>query len=548
MLSQMELSCTPSKEKEKIEQLTSNIQKLGKAEGRCLLPPNFMERLQLLVAKYSSNGKGEITIEVAPFQADPSIANAALLGECEAILSGDSDYSMYVGPGGPDGLGDMMLHDIKVHQKKLTITCCTFVTGQRKVATYINGLLSNRGLVNVFPVQPKFPLFDNVHNPKTRALIGIALGCDVFPGGVTGLGPSSLNNILSTIDLQADGAPADLATKLSIVKKAQLQNAQALLCIVNSVIYEQTTSELGYMFKTPAVLEKYNKEFASPVTQVVDGPIVLECKGCVSQCHSFLEAEGAMTCVACKATLCQFCIWTSSSSNIDDIGPMCFECKRYTIAGDDNKNTEWEMRSFLRLHAVNVSATASYAKVLKLFQDFNEDEHDIFGEDIQHICYPLLLASALNHMHESSKQINKIATVKVCEIGGLLKYDVVTGTSLLPATTVIQLIHLLASLTHIKQRNPKEKLSFSHAIPSNLLNMANYARIHTSKHLCERALCHATDCSTPNIQDGMFTVGYFEDEVCVIIEQRVHASMKNVEYATKAAITQTHFVAAVCNC
>ena len=43
-------------------------------------------------------------------------------------------------------------------------------------------------------------------------------------------------------------------------------------------------------------------------------------------------------------------------------------------------------------------------------------------------------------------------------------------------------------------------------------------------------------------------MGYFEDEVCVIIEQRVRALMKNVEYATKVAISQHHFVAAVCNC
>lgn len=71
--------------------------------------------------------------------------------------------------------------------------------------------------------------------------------------------------------------------------------------------------------------------------------------------------------------------------------------------------------------------------MLKLFRDFNEDEHDIFGEDIKHICYPLLPALALNQLHESSRTINKVATVKVYEIGGLLKYDVQTGTSLLPA-------------------------------------------------------------------------------------------------------------------
>ena len=138
--------------------------------------------------------------------------------------------------------------------------------------------------------------------------------------------------------------------------------------------------------------------------------------------------------------------------------------------------------------------------------------------------------------------------MKVYEIGGLLKYDVETGTSLLPAAGVLQLIHFLASLTDIQRRQSKENLSFKHIIHTNLINMATNARIHTSKCLCERSLRHATDPSTPYIQDGMITMGYFEDDVCVIIEQRVRASMKNVEYTTKAAITRTHFVAAVCNC
>ena len=241
---------------------------------------------------------------------------------------------MYVGPGVPDKLGDIMLRDIKLHQKQSTITTCTVVTGQRMVATYIDGILTNRGLVNVFPVEPKFPLFDNVRNPKTRALIGIALGCDVLPGGVPGVGASSLNNLLGTVDLEADGAPVDLATKLSAVKKAQLKDAHALLCIANLLVYERTTSELGYMFETPAILEKYNEAFASPVTQLVDGPTVLECKGCVGQCHSFLEAEGdTTTCSVCKATLCRFCIWSSSRGDDDNSGAMCFECKRYSIAG-----------------------------------------------------------------------------------------------------------------------------------------------------------------------------------------------------------------------
>ncbi len=53
-------------------------------------------------------------------------------------------------------------------------------------------------MTGVFPTQPKLPLFDNVENPKIRALIGIGLGCDALPGGVPGLGSSTLQNLLCT--------------------------------------------------------------------------------------------------------------------------------------------------------------------------------------------------------------------------------------------------------------------------------------------------------------------------------------------------------------
>ena len=54
-----------------------------------------MLQLEELVLKYESHGKGEISISIAPFQADPSIADVAIRGVCEAIFSGDSDFAMY---------------------------------------------------------------------------------------------------------------------------------------------------------------------------------------------------------------------------------------------------------------------------------------------------------------------------------------------------------------------------------------------------------------------------------------------------------------------
>ena len=234
MLLGLELSCAGD-DTEKIRQITDEIRKLEKGECQSSLPADFVSRIQELVSKYETHGKGEITVEVAPYQADPSIADIAIRGGCEAILSGDSDFAMYVGPGGPDNLSNFMIRDIKINQKQSTITSCTLVTGQRAVASSIDNILSNRGLIAAFPIEPKFPLFDGVTDPKMRALIALALGCDALPGGVPGVGASSLHNLLSTCSNSSE-MHVELAIKLATQKKALIKEPNALLCLANSLV------------------------------------------------------------------------------------------------------------------------------------------------------------------------------------------------------------------------------------------------------------------------------------------------------------------------
>jgi len=268
MLCRMELSCAGD-DSENIRRITDEIRKLENGESRAFLPANFVQRLQQLVSTHESQGKGGISIEIAPFQADPSMADVAISGGCEAIFSGDSDFAMYVGPGGPDKLGDIMIRDIKINQKQSTVTSCVIVTGQEEVANKIEGLFNNRGLSDVFHTRPKFPLFNKVGDPKMRALIALALGCDALPGGVPGLGASSLSNLLQTCNCNdVHGLHLEFATKLTSQKKALIKQPDALLCLANSLIYEKTTSVAGYMHHAPVTIEKYNEAFAAAETSL----------------------------------------------------------------------------------------------------------------------------------------------------------------------------------------------------------------------------------------------------------------------------------------
>ena len=268
ILCRMELSRSGG-DLERAQNFTNTIQRLEKAECRASLPSNFISKLQEAVSKYNTRGRGEIYMDIAPFQADPSIADVAIRGDCKAILSGDSDFSMYVGPGGPDHIRDIMIRDIKISQKHSTITSGTLITGQSQVAKRIEELLSHHVQSSVFSVEPKFPLFDGVKDPKMRALIAIALGCDALPGGVPGVGAASLSNLLKMCQ-DHPLIHEKFAEILCKQRRAIFKDPQALLCIAHSLLYEKTNLDSGYMFGAPIMIEQYNVAFAAPETQVID--------------------------------------------------------------------------------------------------------------------------------------------------------------------------------------------------------------------------------------------------------------------------------------
>jgi hypothetical protein len=99
------------------------------AESCASLPPEFISKLDESILKHDPQGRGEIDMSVVHFQADPSIADAVIRGGCEAIISGDSDFAMYIGPGGPDNI---MICDVIIDQKQSTIISGTLIMGQQK--------------------------------------------------------------------------------------------------------------------------------------------------------------------------------------------------------------------------------------------------------------------------------------------------------------------------------------------------------------------------------------------------------------------------------
>lgn len=150
------------------------------------LPSNFNDSLKSLVERYDSNGKGDISIITAPYQADPCLAKLAVIGKVDAIMSGDSDFCVYVGPNGPNGLEDIMLKDLQVSTTDDSIKKCKVYTSQQGAADRIEAILSTKLGHSPFEKRdkhfkgrtPSYPIFSRVEDPMVRALLAVLVGCD----------------------------------------------------------------------------------------------------------------------------------------------------------------------------------------------------------------------------------------------------------------------------------------------------------------------------------------------------------------------------------
>ena len=183
----------------KINDAQKKLRSLENALKRQELPADFSQRLEEFVGSFESENKGNITMEVAPTQADPCLAKMAVNGDVDFFISGDSDFAVYVGPNGCNGLADIMLKDLKLTTNKEPIRSCKIYTGQKAVADRIEAILRPKLGRSPFDQTkggriPERPIFSGVHDPMTRALMAMVVGCDACPGGVAGSGPKAATN------------------------------------------------------------------------------------------------------------------------------------------------------------------------------------------------------------------------------------------------------------------------------------------------------------------------------------------------------------------
>ena len=145
-----------------------------------VFPSSFIGNLQSIVNKHDAKENGSISLHIAPYQADPDIARRVIWKEADAIISGDSDFPMYIGTASCD----LMVGSVKLDIGSLSLRSAKFVTGQDSVQKWIHQTLQSKITTDIFPSSPdgknnkhtpSCPVFDAIDDPMCRAILAVAL-------------------------------------------------------------------------------------------------------------------------------------------------------------------------------------------------------------------------------------------------------------------------------------------------------------------------------------------------------------------------------------
>ena len=124
------------------------------------------------------------------FQADLLIAKRFIKGESQCIVSSDGDFAMMVG----EKL--IMVKEFHYYFKKKKIKNITLFFSSDDIAKESNEVCISNDILRGSLEYSKYSFFSDYHDLETRALIVFALGCNVYKGGIKGVGPEKIQKFI----------------------------------------------------------------------------------------------------------------------------------------------------------------------------------------------------------------------------------------------------------------------------------------------------------------------------------------------------------------
>ena len=175
----------------------------------------------------------------------------------------------------------------------------------------------------------KYPILEKAIPPYLTSLYVVGMGCDVLPGGVTGITPLSISRELKRLEEEeAVSSYEDLYEKMIafyIKKDTTKRLGKKDLHTYCQAFMYQPALRMGsksdhenwnYVFGKPSLLHPYLRMFVHPDSgvqiedeQLIGGGRLGHCKGIdtINASHNFLLSEGSFTCTSCEACFCNTC-------------------------------------------------------------------------------------------------------------------------------------------------------------------------------------------------------------------------------------------------
>lgn len=579
--------------------LLNNQSRIVENRVRPTVPENLQSQIEDIIFRTCVNsgtfmeGKVNENLIKAKFQADSMMAERQITGKSHVLVTIDSDMMVWLGP---DCFVIRSVGNSQKRKKGVDFASCE-VGGCGADLYNLVQLILKRPAIQWTPIIN--PILDHP-SAKLRSYIAIALGCDVWKG-VPNVGPAAISKFFQKdVPKGLETEQVEMLFLDFLVRKTNdsyrkhghphkfdadddtpgVFDRAVVECLSQSFLCEAVAEQghgevpFKYALGKPDTLTAYNEYFkhdGDDEISIVPGPPTVLCGGIdgVSEQHMYLEVEGTSFCAACKVPFCRTCGYIPGNltpamkaktfyknKNV----PLCLICyktssttqnedepDRNGFATDDNDGDEGgrerlkEMKK--KLAEINIHVP-DYALAHEV-----EDMYDHYIH-----CKPLYEATV--NMNEFPQYDSAFFHDVKRDI--FYKGQIMSPSGFLfanPKITmelVAKIIELYASLVTYQSVGTTP---LSTSAPGIIINFANNSRQtnQTAQKLVRSAIRHATDERIPPItyKDlSLFRHHTDErgDEVGMILENSVPASMRHLMYCTKTAFTATSLIACSCTC
>ena len=223
------------------------------------------------------------------------------------------------------GSNVIQMKDFKFDNNKNELSSITLMHSDNKLAQKSCDKLKKLDHSKVILKKADYPLFTSDYSFKKRVLVALSLGCDVFKGGIKGVGPPSIfdkfqnnSNSKKSIEISLQN---NLIKKLNTKGSFIDAHMQALMFMpANEVTIDgKFPNNFYYLNHKPTKVHKYAADFMHPdddaCTAINHGTDAFNCKGYDAILpHECLVLEKEY-CSYCELHFCRHCVISADGSD-----------------------------------------------------------------------------------------------------------------------------------------------------------------------------------------------------------------------------------------